>query len=241
MNKKIIMPIAIVLLLSFVVFVSAVQMSKQIENHGTISGDFVDGDVQLSKGWNLVQGFPSPDWMFGDDIFPNNIKAIYGFNPATQEYVRFYPNPDRDELGASNIRIDTMIATSAFWVYSDKENVMEYYTLKPAPLNEKRLVSGWNFISITPDMTININTATPEEEASYVLNAMKGNCDWTEIYTYAKEAGEMQWLDLLNNPNFVDKEPLDTSLTGMGLVIKVSNDCKLGNVESSVAPPTIPN
>ena len=83
MNKKIIGVIGLVTLISLVVFVSAVQMSKQIENYGTISGDYVDGDVRLSKGWNLIQGFPSPEWMFGDNIFPKDIKAIYGFNPVS--------------------------------------------------------------------------------------------------------------------------------------------------------------
>ena len=128
-------------------------------------------------------------------------------------------------MSSSNLRLETLISISAFWVYSDKENVMEYYTLKPAPLNEKRLVSGWNFIGITSDMV------------GKTIQEISSECDMEKAYYWnANVRGTSGWSEMGETNNRVDKENV-----GYGFIIKVTSDCKLGTGGSSVNPPTIPN
>ena len=111
-------------------------------------------------------------------------------------------------------------------MYSKKSGDLIMTIYEPSAI---KLSRGWNFITITPNMI------------GQTLNEMKGTCDWTGIYAYEKEAGQVQWLDLLNNPNFVDKEDFTRRMVGMGLVIKVSEDCQMGPTEGSImAPPPIP-
>ena len=93
-------------------------------------------------------------------------------------------------------------------------------------------------------MVADINVLSSEDEDKYVLNAMKGNCDWTEVYSYGKDGGEMKWMDLLNNPSFMESEPLGEELAGMNLVIKVRENCYLSSTkefEAKINPPAIPN
>jgi len=195
---------------------AAEQMSKDIAGYGTIQADYVEaGYVNFEKGWNLVHGLPSPDWLSGGDLDSSNIKAIYGFNPVTQKYIRFYPNPNRDELSSSDLRIDTLISTSAFWVYSDKKGSTEYWTLQPTPINEKRLIRGWNFMGITPDMI------------GKSLNDIKGDCNIEKMYGWDNE-GDGRW-DIIT----LDRELTDFVLS-FGLVIRVSSDCQFGS------PPSLP-
>ena len=117
---------SLVLLLGFVVFVSAVNVpslpgetSKDIPGYGSISGSYVESSFKFMNGWNLVHGLPNPEWLSGGDIEASNIKAIYGFNPMTQEYIRFYPQPEKTKLNSQNTRVDSMISATAFWVYID--------------------------------------------------------------------------------------------------------------------------
>lgn len=222
--KKFILPIILILgIISVLILVSAVQMSKQIENYGTMSGEFVEiGYYNFEKGWNLVQGFPSPDWLSGGEVEASNIKAIYGFDPVSQKYIRFYPNANNAELSSSDLRIDTMIATSAFWVYSDKSGESEFMTLKPAPVNKKMLLKGWNFIAITPDMT----------------ESFAGNCNIEKAYIWGN--WNKQWIIFpYSNPRSFTWD--GGNVFGYGLVIKVSADCRLGTPEEDVpGVPTLP-
>jgi hypothetical protein len=195
---------------------------------------------ELSEGWNIVAGtIPEEGILADSDIQLSDISAVWYYSPKFTEYIRVYPDPELSKLQEAD---DDIVLTSSMWIHSKREGIIKYSTLEDYPsLENRQLYSGWNFVTITPDMTVDVNTATPEEEADYVLDAMKGDCDWTEIYSYWKEAGQTGWGDLLNNPNFVDKEALDDSLQGMGLVIKVNSDCKLGRSSSGGAiPPSLP-
>lgn len=234
--KKIIGVLFLVLLIGFIVLVPAVRMEMNFPGTTTTS-DFTERNYQFYAGWNLVQGILNPEWIQTNN---KNIKAIYALNPMTKEYVRFYPEPENDKIGETNYNWGGFASIGALWVYSDKDFSSKYWALESFPLDSTPLIAGWNFIGISDEMTININLASPEE-SQYTLNAMKGDCDWTEVYTYGKDGGEMKWMDLLNNPNFMNNEPLSNELSGTGLVIKVSSDCTLGRSGSIIAPPTIPN
>ena len=124
---------------------------------------------------------------------------------------------------------------TAFWVYSEKGALSEYWLAEEIVLLKDRpIYKGWNFIGITPDMTIDINSAGPGDEEKYTFSAMKGNCDIQKVYFFDNE--HQKWIE------YPLTEELDKSLIGFGAIVKVSDNCKMGSPESSVTiPPTIPN
>ncbi|HLD13062.1 MAG TPA: hypothetical protein VJB87_05760 [Candidatus Nanoarchaeia archaeon] len=235
MNNKIFLSLSLVFLLGLAIFVSARQYSRELElpGYGTIGeyGEYVTAeDAELSVGWNLFLGLANPDWLITKDerelgkenFDSNNIKAIYGFNPATQEYIRFYPEPETDKLNNQDTRISTMIRTSAFWVYSGKEGKISYATLRPTTLNERNLFKGWNFVGITPDFT------------DKNLQEIKGDCEIAKVVVWLPERQEWDSKSGFSNLHF------DKSLVKSGVLIKVTDDCKLGGSGDVIAPPTIP-
>jgi len=157
MNKKIIMPIAILLLIGIAGFVYA----SQVESY-----------VTFDKGWNLITGFINPSQLSGGDILPENIKAVYILKQPTQEYVRVYPNPENDKLAGID---DDYYEKTPQWVYSDISGRTEYMFEEPMPIqywNEHQLYNGWNMISITPEF------------AGYSLNQLKGTCNILKVYAF---------------------------------------------------------
>ena len=223
MKMKYILPISLVILVGLAVFVSA-----WTSEYG----------APIYKGWNLVYGFMSPDQFEGQGFDGTHIKAVYALDPETQGYVRFYPNPDTSKF-PSQMNENDQIQNMAFWVYSDSEtketfngiyNAVEYWLYESfIPYNERQLYKGWNFLGITHDMVVDVNSATPEEEAKYTLDAMKGNCNIEKAYGF--DSSSQNWV------SFPLTEELDKSVTGSGLAIKVSNNCKLGTSEGTITPP----
>lgn len=194
--------------------------------------------IELIEGWNIIAGTMPEDGILADsEIQLSDIGAMWYYSPKSKEYIEVYPNPELSKLQQAD---DDIVLTSAMWIYSKKQGIFKYSTLEDYPeLSQRQLFAGWNFLSITDDMTIDINSAGPEEEDRYTLNAMSGACDFTAVYAYGKDGGEVKWMDLLNNPNFMDSEPLGKELAGMGLVVKVSSDCNLGS-SGGTNPPALP-
>ncbi|MBI2112872.1 hypothetical protein HYT52_05020 [Candidatus Woesearchaeota archaeon] len=198
------------------------------------------GEITQAKfyqGWNLVYGFYSPEQLITSpdyDLVKSDIKAVYAFIPTTQEYVRTYPRPEVEKLSVID---DDKLLNTAFWVYSEKraggmlegERNLAQYTLETevVPLSDRQLYRGWNFVGIT------------DELIGIPLNNLKGDCTWTKVYTYSRDGSEMKWLDLLNNPNFMDQEELPTAVKNGGLLIKVVENCNMRESTFAV-PPTLP-
>jgi hypothetical protein len=215
MKKEILFIVLVLLIISILGIVNAADWAGE-------SG------TPIYQGWNLVYGFMSPNQLSGSHLISNDIKAVYAFNPITQEYLRAYPNPDTNAWqNLDSVIDDHELAQTAFWVYSDKtvpdslnghEHYEEYW-IKDTPVSysDRPLYKGWNFFGITPDI-VGIN-----------INDMKGNCNIEKIYVW--EADSQQWGTSLN-----------AAVVGTGALIKVTNNCKLGEVTAPVSPPpTIPN
>jgi len=236
MNKKIIMPIALLTLVCLGVFVSAVQ--KEMDFPGTtITGEFVQQNMQFGKGWNLVQGILNPEWIQTNS---DSIKAIYAFNPTTDEYVRFYPEPENDKIGETNFAWSTWGRFGALWVYSEKDFNSNYWKFENFPLAQTPLFSGWNFIGITSDML------------DKSLGSIRGSCD---IQKYAYWDNDYQRWETSTPETLADQMPAGANIgwydivmfeqfqLGEGILFKVSSDCTLGASGSSNVPelPNIPN
>jgi len=220
------------LLISLAVFVSAIQMEKEIPGYGTISGNFIEPSVYLSGGgWKLIHGLPSPDWLSGR-LEPENIKAIYGLHPITKEYVRFYP--ENPELNNLDISMDYFVGNTAFWVYIEGNGITgeaEYFTLESPPIENRQLFAGWNLLGLTYDLVESPqNPLYPEEPT---LMDIKGNCIIEKAYIW-----HGQWYDLSDDG--FDVVELESTLENEGLLIKVEDDCNLGYSTDTSGPPGLP-
>ena len=101
---------------------------------------------------------------------------------------------------------------------------MTYKTPQLTPLNFVSLFRGWNFVGFTSNIFY---------DDSFSWNKVKGSCDYEKIYAWNPET--VEWITI--SP---DLESFDLNdFLGMGMVVKVSDDCKLSNTEG-INSPTIP-
>lgn len=156
----------------------------------------------------------------------SDIKVIYAFIPTIQEYARVYPNPEQSKL---NLMDDDELTQTAFWIYSSKTidgdlngvpHATEYWLDNlPSKLEETKLYKGWNFFANT------------YEVVGKSFNEIKGNCNIETVYGWDPE--DQKWVGFSLDEDFFRE------IMGLGFVVKVSNNCKLGTSEGSV--PSVPN
>ena len=218
MNNKIILLMSLMVLVGVVGFVTAIRTEKSYPGT-TVTAEFIEQNYHFFKGWNLVQGILNPEWVQSNS---KNIRAIYAFNPITKEYVRFYPNPENNKIGETNYQWEFLASIGALWVYSDKDFTSNYWKFADSPLTSIPLYTGWNFIGIASDMK------------GQKINDIKGSCNIVKVCDYSRQSWDCISEDI-GDHTFGDQD----SDIGKGLVVKVSNDCKLGESISQV--PQLPN
>lgn len=188
--------------------------------------------IDIHKGWNLIPAYAEE--LQKDkanlEIKFSDFKYGYIYDIEKKAYVFVLKDGDWTQR---DFGLGEWVLTASMWVYSEKQGsyILRYgdsgFNNNLFELNKYNLKKGWNFIFATPEMI------------GYSMNEIKGTCNYNKIYTYGYEAGNVDWMDLLNNPNFMD-EKLTSNSVGYGLVIKVSSDCQLGTSSSSVSPPSLP-
>jgi hypothetical protein len=212
MSKKLILPVALLLLIGITGFVFASQ---------------IESGIGIFKGWNLIYGFTSPSSLSG--MFESShIKAIYTYVPGENGYVRIYPNPENSKIDKYG---DSYFEKQVSWVYSDAtvpgelngySSFTEYWLEEPLPLSQRPLSAGWNFVGITPDMK------------GKSLNELKGSCNIEKVWAWNNQelTGEGNWDSVSLDNKFNDYVLMK------GIVVKVSNNCELGG--SGVNVPSVP-
>ena len=216
---------SLVLILASIVFVSATELKWGFTTSEYPNDNLEEKMTTIFKGWNLIQGFADPNFIISGTIKPSNIKAIFAFNPGTKDYARIYPNPERTSVDA----LPPAILQLPFWVYSDKAGQISYKTEKLDANFKITWPAGWNFISISSDMT------------GKSLNQIKGTCNYEKIYAYENKEYPGSWVEIESST--MDKTTFLDNNLGMGLVIKFTSECKLGTVsigETITPPPAIP-
>ena len=233
LNKKLILLVSLFLLVG-VVFVSA---SMNVLNENNEAKQYAV-EIQVEKGWNLIaSGFTfAPELRYLDetgDIKYDNIKAVYVYSNKLNSYFESYPNYDSKLYSAKDFFSgdEQDIVGQANWIYVDKSGILKYQTKAIKNSNERNLFSGWNFVSITPEMFY-------EKDGQDVFSwiGIKGDCSFEKIYGWNPEGQD--WMQIS-----ADSESFDfNDFIGMGMIVKVRNDCKLGKVQGAVPTiPTIPN
>jgi len=210
--------IFIVILLSiFAIYSSAEELQYGYTTEDT---EVTTRNVELYKGWNLIHGFANPEWIISGDVNEEKIMAIYTMNPISKKYVRFYPDPIREEVDELS-NVPEMV----FWVYSEKAGRISFKTSKSDILRFE-WPSGWNFIGITFDMFREKNN-----EKVFSWKGIKGNCILEKIYAWNPESRE--WMSISPETESFDFD----DFVGSGMAVKLSNTCKLNKIESSITPP----
>lgn len=169
-------------------------------------------EVSVVKGWNIIAGIMPNEAITSDsEIQASDIKAVWYYAPNLRRYVQIHPEVDM----SANIDDDVAL-TSAMWVYSNKDGILKYSTLEDyMPLSMRQLSAGWNFVTITPEMV------------NGKFEDIKGNCNVEKVYAY----------DINQFVDFSDE--LLNNGEGIGLIVKVTNDCTLGE-SSGISPPPLP-
>ncbi len=217
--KKLILPIGLIILIGFVVFVSA--YIEQIQG----DEDRITYTASVRQGWNLlnagiyVTNAGDPYFTNNSDIKESDISAIFIFSPSTNQYIQIKPNLEEEKYNAEKRYYDgwtSKIHSSSAWVYVKRDGMIEYVTDDVISMTKRELTSGWNFISVT------------ENALEKSLNDLKGNCNIQKAYYYLEGYQKLN-LDM----------KLPTDMSSQGLLIKVTNNCQFGG--NAVNPPTIPN
>lgn len=242
MNKKIILPISLIFLVGLAVFVSATKntmigINVPEPGHELNFNDF-ETTIELNKGWNLVMGF-FPDYISSSsEIKKSNIKAVFMYSPDINGYISLHPKLEltREFLVSKGIdRQDEYYDDSAnlyaYWAYSDKAgkmtftiNHLSYYNMKNVFLK-----NGWNFVGINPEMI---------EDDIFTWESIRGNCNIQKIYAWDYE--NQDWFKYQTSTELKGYDFDD--FLGSGMIVKVTNNCKLGTPSGGeiTPPPGLP-
>jgi len=119
----------------------------------------------------------------------------------------------------------------SIWVYSEDncEMTIETYDISKAK-DYKKLIKGWNFLAVTPEI------ANPEEYSGndIEIRDFSGNCIIEKSYLF--DSQKQEWAEFPVSEEFYE------NIIGLGWLVKVSEECKLGTPTGGVeGPPVIPN
>ena len=213
MNRKIILTISLILLAGIV---------------GLVLASEIESGIAIFKGWNLIYGF-TPSSLYEQGFDFSHIKAIYTYIPQEGKYVRIYPVPESTIIEKYG---DAYFEKQANWVYSDatvegelngRAHFTEYWLEEPLPLSQKPLYKGWNFVGVTSYIA-----GKPQGE-------IIGDCNFEKMYVW--DFVDQKWVNWPINKN----EDIENDWLGYGLIIKVSNDCKISSSNEEVTnPPSLP-
>jgi len=216
--KKLIIPIVLILLIGTAVFVYATWN----QNEKTIS-------IPIKKGWNLI---PGTAWELQKSDSPmkfDDFKYSFFYDRNSREYKMTLKDgqwlyESNQEFVLSYTEEDSVYAShSSIWVYSEKEGNLIFmwghssFNDELFELSTYDLKQGWNFLFLIPKM------------AGSPISEIKGSCNVEKAYGWDYNAGQGYWNNLLD-------ETLPSEAIGVGFVIKVSDDCILGEKSPSVPP-----
>tara|TARA_Y100000310_G_scaffold293882_1_gene323855 strand:+ start:89 stop:763 length:675 start_codon:yes stop_codon:yes gene_type:complete len=220
MNKKLIMPIALILLIALSFSVSA-----------------KDYYVDVKQGWNLLYGDVASYDPFGNAkagvLTQDNVVAKYRYvNPVdvnVLEYSKENIDQEEREYYSLNDELEDQILEScgnydcgeyfeddASWVYFDKPGQIYMDFNEPSPIESGeslgiRLFKGWNTKTFTPSM---FSTGNGEYAT---IDDFKGDCIVEDFTGYDGQREE--WVNLMG-------EELYTEAILSGFAIKVKEDCE---------------
>tara|TARA_Y100000310_G_scaffold253708_1_gene260635 strand:- start:230 stop:1186 length:957 start_codon:yes stop_codon:yes gene_type:complete len=216
--------VSLILLLGFVVFVSAVDVPS-LPGETSVDTTSTNINIQFQKGWNLI-GMWTLDDSLSELIDNKNVEYVFIFDNLNKNYVQLAPNWESGKLGSilgPGTRPGYFL-NAGVWVYVEEDYLFSPQSIDdPASIDVLKMERGWNIFSITPDMI------------GKSLNDIEGDCQITSAYLWDED--NQQWgtiFNLMDDRNILETE----GGVGKGLVVKVNEDCQLST--ASTTPPAIP-
>ena len=227
-KEQIFFVFALFLLVSFIGIVSSFD-TDDVEYRGSVS---------VEKGWNLLT-FYSMDFsnFLGDNRLYESLRddgviAVYLYDEYSRDYIKLYPNLEKEKherylesIGDVEEDIGSLgeysrISNAAMWIYMKWSRQFQYKTLDgPMPINFIELKGGWNLLSVHPSMV------------GKNIDDIKGECSISKFGYW--DAEEQKWEDRRD-------DEFTSDMIGTGFAIKVREDCKMEDSESSIEPPSLP-
>jgi len=242
MNRKLLITIAVLTLLGLAVVVSA-KMTMTSSDTLSSKADY-NVEISIEKGWNLIVRAPllgsyenddTPDSVIDSDseIKQGDIKAIYYYFRYENKYLQVYPNAQEVINYGRNAQEKPgeafYFAQSPVWVYSSKSGILKYSRHDFPKSGYPALSAGWNFLTITPEMK------------GVYFKDLKGDCNIQKIASYQGDSWRVISDSADANKNIDAVIVNDEQQVGLGIVIKVSNDCTMGISEGEIpSAPVLP-
>lgn len=202
------------------------------------------GKINIKKGWNILNEEIVTDlrlYNLNDDFnYEEDISVVYQYMPVLNKYLLTKPRDNSNEekiinefiskVGESKAEEILEQRGKAVWAYSTKKATV-YYKQDSVKLfsgiESIKLFSGWNFIAIASEM----NDKT--------LDEIRGGCNIKSAYAWNNEiyAGH----DSPSWESIYDESIFNSEIIGLGMIVKVTDDCNFGDVIGSItSPPAIP-
>jgi hypothetical protein len=239
MNKKFILPIALLTLVSLVMLVSASMTKSNYLDYGTRYNSY-DVGFFLQPGWNLILNPIAGTIAENSEIQLSDLKYTYWYSALDKKYLQIFPNDANfisymtSKRAGEGTDLFNSYKFSSVWVYVEKQGTLRYRVgdSKGATItNNFKLYSGWNFVYRSPDF---------DEEDT--LNTLKGTCNIEKAYLWNNnllgKEGTWQPLDL---NEWLQRMDLPSNDNGKGILIRVSDSCVFGKGASGGNPPQIPD
>jgi hypothetical protein len=203
--------------------------------------------LPLRSRWNLVH---LDKVMFLDcnmaprgTICKDDVLATFVYVPFLRKYINIDTahneyNPEQLQKIQNEIMVKV---TSAFVYLKESANNKKYaFTFFKGQTNEfepRDLKAGWNFVGITQDMYRGQwNPRSGNEGEYFSWDAIKGNCNYEKIYYWNPEKQNWNNLDPATQIKSYDFD----DFLGLGMIVKVSENCTLSTVEKISSPPGLP-
>lgn len=202
--------------------------------------------LNVKPGWNLLNvnkiGFSNCNMVKPGIICKDDIAAQFVYVPSLKKYV----NVDTVEQEYSSVEVQKIQNeitgfTSSFVYLKDsvksKKATTIFFKGQSPEFQGFNLTAGWNFISITQDMYAgNWNPSFGNEGEYFSFDRIKGNCNYEKIAIWNSEKQEWYVLDSTTKIKSYDFD----EFLNLGVVVRVSSDCKLGTVVQQINPPAMP-
>jgi hypothetical protein len=176
-------------------------------------GDYyVEQDLKV--GWNLISGISFSDPLHSSSVVVlDEILSSYYFKAEIQEDVQIRPVYEAGTVDA------LVLYANAFWVNSLKADKI-IYKASSSFVNKSKLGGYYSFYAGNNTLAIN------NDMYNKTINELKADCD--AVHARSWNASSQSWINigLDQRLNF---ESQDT-LTGRGLSIGVTSDCKFMNL-----------
>lgn len=200
-------------------------------------------NINIEEGWNLIPLIY--DYHIIDEsseIQLEDIIVAYIYSPIDNEYVRYIENGEilgkdtsnfwvseeeikkiassKSSLFTSDADARNLMFGMSTWIYTEKSGNMKISVSYDSD-GDKSLIKGWNFLTITPDIT------------GKRVSEWSGNCKVINVYGW--ENRKKDWVTIEEEPTFVY---FSEDTLGKGFIIKVAEDCFIGS--SGANPPELP-